>query len=164
VCTLGAKLLYDRVHRPRVWIKTAAYDPDLPIRGRYLSLRLEVPAEGFTLRSQPSLYLKDKDGKPLIQEFLGPDRADLALRDAQLVAIANADGEYWVNAGRPRNAQVAVINTHTAYFLPEHSVDPSRRPAGEELWIEATIPRKGPPRPIRLGVKKNGVLSPLPVQ
>lgn len=164
VCTLGAKLLYDRGHRPRVWIKAATYDPDLPIRGRYLSLRLEVPAEGFTLRSQPSLYLKDKDGKPLVQEFFGPNRADLVLRDGRLVAVANEEGEFWVNPGQQHNTQIAVVNTETAYFLPEHGIDPSRRPTGEELWIEATIARKGPPRPIRLGVKKDGVLTPLAEQ
>lgn len=41
-----------------------------------------------------------------------------------------------------------------AFFIPEHILDPSRRPEGQELWIEVTIPKKGPPRPIRLGVKK----------
>ena len=43
-----------------------------------------------------------------------------------------------------------------AFFIPEHVPDPSRRPAGEELWAEVTIPRSGPPRPIRLGVMKDG--------
>ena len=63
VCTLGAKLLYDRAHRPRIWVKSAIYDPNLPIRGKYLSLTVEAPAEGFTppyadhglRRSQPDL-------------------------------------------------------------------------------------------------------------
>ena len=31
----------------------------------------------------------------------------------------------------------------------------------EELWAEVTIPRTGPPRPIRLGVMKAGRLKPL---
>jgi hypothetical protein len=30
------------------------------------------------------------------------------------------------------------------------------------LWAEVTIPRKGPPRPIRLGVKRNGRIQPVP--
>lgn len=30
-----------------------------------------------------------------------------------------------------------------------------------QLWAEVTLPRKGPPRPIRLGVKKGGLLTPL---
>jgi hypothetical protein len=57
---------------------------------------------------------------------------------------------------------VANINGETAYFLPEHSTGPILHTSGEELWIEATIPRKGPPRPIRLGIKKDGVLTPWP--
>jgi hypothetical protein len=162
VCTLGAKLLYDRSHRPHVWIKVATYDPDLPIRGRYLSLNLEVPAEGFELRSQPSPYLKDKDGKPVIQEYSVPIRGDLVLRGDQLVGVANQNGEYAVNVRRRDEGLVAIFRAETTYFLPEHGIDPSRRKAGEELWIDATIPRKGPPRPIRLGIKKDGVLTPLP--
>src|SRR6201987_2988926 len=42
VCSLGAKLLYDRRTRPQAWFKTERYDPNLPIRGRYLSLQVEV--------------------------------------------------------------------------------------------------------------------------
>jgi hypothetical protein len=38
--------------------------------------------------------------------------------------------------------------------------DPSIRAPGEELWVEVTLPRRGPPRPIRLGVKKDGVMIP----
>jgi hypothetical protein len=38
--SLSGKLLYDRATCPRVWVKTAQWDPNLPIRGRYLALRL----------------------------------------------------------------------------------------------------------------------------
>ena len=41
VLSLSGKLLYDRSTCPRVWVKTARWDPSLPIRGRYLALRLE---------------------------------------------------------------------------------------------------------------------------
>jgi hypothetical protein len=54
-----------------------------------------------------------------------------------------------------------VLALPVAFFIPEHVLDPSRRPAGEELWVEVTVPGKGPPRPIRLGVKKDGALTPL---
>lgn len=33
---------------------------------------------------------------------------------------------------------------------------PTRLANGEELWVLATIPRKGPPRPNALGIKKAG--------
>lgn len=164
VCSLGAKLLYDRAYRPRVWIKVAPVDPDLPVRGRYLSLNLEVPAEGFSIRTVPSLYAKDKDGKPLMQEYTLPDRCDLVLRNGQLIAVANPEGKFWLRARQTDAGMMAVVSTQTAYFLPEHSPDPSRVRKGQELWVEATIPKKGPPRPVRLGVKEAGVLTPIAIQ
>ena len=95
VASLGGKLLYDRATRPREWVRVLPVDPDSPLRGRYVRLR-----------------------------------------------IADRDGQI-------------------AFFIPEHVPDPSIRAADEELWAEVTLPRKGAPRPIRLAVKKNGVLTPL---
>lgn len=157
VCTLGAKLLYDRAHRPRVWIKSAIYDPELPIRGKYLALSIEVPAEGFTSSMQSY-------GGTGSTEVFSPDRCNLVLRGDHLVAVANHDGEFWLNWGSIRQSGdglVVIINGETAYFLPEHGSGPLLHGRNEELWIEATIPRKGPPRPLRLGIKKDGVLTPL---
>ena len=45
VFSLTGKLLYDRATCPRIWVKTMPWDPNLPIRGRYLSLIL-APAAG----------------------------------------------------------------------------------------------------------------------
>jgi hypothetical protein len=57
---------------------------------------------------------------------------------------------------------VAVLDEPVAFFIPEHIPDPSRRPPGEQLWVEASIPKKGKPRPIILGVKKDdGPIAPL---
>src|SRR5438046_8009861 len=44
VASMGAKYAIDRVRFPRVWAETVAYDPDLPIRGRYLSVRVRGDA------------------------------------------------------------------------------------------------------------------------
>ena len=44
VASLAAKYAIDRARFPRVWAQTVAYDPDLPIRGRYLSVRVRVDA------------------------------------------------------------------------------------------------------------------------
>jgi hypothetical protein len=157
VCTLGAKLLYDRAHRPRIWIKSAIYDPNLPIRGRYLSLTIEVPAEGFTSRWQKLVYGNGSND----YEFFSPDHCNLVLRGNQLIAVANQDGEYYANVRRHGQDVVAQINNQSLYFVPEHADSTLLRKRGEELWFEATIPRKGPPRAIRLGIKKDGVLTPL---
>ena len=73
VCSLGAKLFYDRATRPRVWIQVATYDPNLPIRGRYLMFSLQLPGEGFAPRENPQPY-----SSPFF-----PDRCDLTMRTAR---------------------------------------------------------------------------------
>jgi hypothetical protein len=161
VCTLGVKLLYDRAHRPRLWIKVATYDPNLPIRGRYLAINLELPSEGFSSHMEPSLY--PMKGQPNMHEVFSAYRCDLVLRDRQLIAVANNDGEFFVNLRHQDDKLVATVSGDMAYFLPEHANIPFsfQHPNNEELWVEATVPRKGPPRPIRLGIKKDSVLTPL---
>ena len=49
VSSVAAKYFYQRASCPRVWTRTAAYDPSLVMRGRYLSLQLTVDP---TLRTQ----------------------------------------------------------------------------------------------------------------
>ena len=97
VLSLSGKLLYDRQTQPRVWVLTTQYDPNLPIRGRYLSLSL-VP----------------KPGAPFYP---------------------------------------AIAGKQVLFFVPETQQEFESRRAGAELWAEVTIPRKGPPRPIRLALK-----------
>jgi hypothetical protein len=164
VSSLGARLLYDRVHRPRIWVKVANYDPDLPIRGRYLSLNLEIPTEGIIISRSPQSYDKDKDGQPLYFEHPNPYRCDLVFQNGTLIAVGNELGNYglWVRqrAGQP---SVIVVDTRTPFFIPEHLETGAIR-AAQELWMEATIPRKGPPRPIRLAMKKDGVLMPFAIR
>jgi hypothetical protein len=153
VASLGAKMLYDRATRPRVWVHTAPLDPNLPIRGRYVALRLEVPARGIPAPAQ---------------RFM-PARVLLRLEDGQLVALPVPPDSRWNEGFEAQlrtvgGVEVADIREPLAFFIPEHAADPSRRQPGEELWVEVTVPRKGPPRPIRLGVKKGGVLTPLALE
>ena len=58
VLSLTGKLLYDRASRPRVWVKTRPWDPSLPIRGRYLALRLAPqPTDEFFDRTNEQSVL-----------------------------------------------------------------------------------------------------------
>ena len=111
VLSLSGKLLYDRASCPRVWVKTAQWDPNLPIRGRYLALRL------------------------------APEK------DAQ-----------WYSE---TNGQMVL------FFVPEHTLPfeniRGRRDA-PELWAEVTLPHRGPPRPIRLAIKKEGKMELLDIK
>ncbi len=141
VLSLGGKMLIDRSTMPRIWIKVAPYDPNLPIRARNVSLRVTAEARGF---SSGFVY----------------GTSQLSVEDGKLVARPTEDngGQMVSVSGDP---PFAAISEPIAYFIPEHVDDPSHRVAGEELWVEVTVPPKGPPRPIQLGVKKNGVLTPL---
>jgi hypothetical protein len=164
VASLGGKLLADRYTRPRVWARAAPVDPNLPIRGRYLSLEVEATiGEGLVLPSPENRRLPNGVVWSVWAQSVP---VTLSVRDAHLVADPPA-GSSPASSGvysrvRVWNSErVAVLEPPLAYFIPEHAADPSRRPAGEELWVEVTIPRRGAPRPIRLGVKKNGILTPL---
>jgi hypothetical protein len=159
VASLGAKLMLDRATRPRVWAKAAPVDPNLPIRGRYVSLRIEALV-GRGLTFPQSKTTTQPDGTrwtPLPQ----PVPVDLVVHDAGLVALPSAGSSRVYARASLTSQNVALIEPPLAYFIPEHVPDPSRRAPGEELWVEVTLPRRGPPRPIRLGIKKDGVLVPL---
>lgn len=157
VASLGAKLLYDRATLPRVWVLAAPYDPNLPIRGRYVSLQLVVEPRGIQ---------ETKPGPG----WQPPASVILGVEGGRLVAEANPQERGYVPSDlhvqpiqiQRRGEKLAVLDKPVAFFIPEHVPDPSRRPPGEELWVEATIPKKGAPRPIRLGVKKgDGPIVPL---
>ena len=166
VASLGAKLLYDRSTRPRVWARAAPFDPDLPIRGRYVSLQLEVEPVGISIPTEPvnrERRWESRDWWRRIPVILSAEGEKLvARRDPQVEEGAYAYGRDAVSF-RPRadRTPMAVLADPVLYFIPEHVPDPSRREPGEELWVEVTLPKKGPPRPIRLGVKKDGVLTPI---
>src|SRR5262245_52326259 len=155
VASLGAKLLYDRATVPRAWALTTPYDPNLPIRGRYISLQLVVEPRG----------LRETQPRSVSQQ---PQPVNLRVEGERLVAEATARPEDYDPSDLHlrfidrRGEKLTVLAEPVAFFIPEHIPDPSRRQGGEELWAEVTIPKKGLPRPIRLGVKKgDGPIVPL---
>lgn len=150
VAAVGAKYFYDRAHYPRVWVETVPYDPDLPIRGRYVSIAVLVDAERIVTPEADA-----DSGAPAM--FIGR----LQVKGDNLVAIEDDDGRHWVSS-RPCGAATCwQLAEPLAYFIPERVEDPSRRPAGETLWVEVTVPPSGAPRPIQLGVAKDGLITPL---
>ena len=157
VTGMAGKYLYDRTSRPRVWARVLPYDPDMPIRGRYVRLQLAMDTVGYPElppnSSEENLQWKSVWGTLHVIEEEGKLIARISTSEAdqaQEISIREIDGE-----------TMAVLVDRIVFFIPEHVPDPSRRKPGEQLWAEVTLPRKGPPRPIRLGVKKGGVLTPL---
>ena len=144
---VGGKLLYDRAALPRAWIETTGVDPDLPIRGRYVALNLVLPAVEQT--------------KIAASATLAYGRIEV--RDGRAVAILAGGEPTIVDVSHPlafvRNVGVAGARWQTlvpvAFFLPEHVRDPTLGRQPGELWVEATVPRYGAPRPVRLGLKRD---------
>jgi hypothetical protein len=157
VLSLAAKLLYDRATRPRVWALVESYDPDLPIRGRYLSERLRMPAEGFSYKQSSQPNANDW--------FLNREWAHLEIRDGQLIAGQQGDGPgEWMHLRKNVDGSlIAVSEEPVLVFISEKAQIPGPKP-GQETWVEVTLPAQGPPRPIRMGIKKDGVLTPLKLE
>jgi hypothetical protein len=137
VLTIAGKYAWDRDRLPRAWANTTPVDPNLPIRGRYVMLPLRIePAD--------------------VSSDWGTAR--LTVENDRLVAHPSQSGGLAIWR---RSPAIWVLSEPVAFFLPEHARDPSRLAPGEELWVEVSVPQNGPPRPVRLGVKKDGVLRPL---
>jgi hypothetical protein len=153
VCTLGAKLLIDRATRPRIWIQTVSYDPDLPIRGRYVALRGRMDTD----------VPPPPQSDPQNRIWYPAAKVRLEVRDGKLFGVRDENGTVEMSWIRDRTGNwVAITNESSLFFIAEHAKDPSFRRTGEQLWFEATIPKKGPPRPIQLAVSKpDGTFSPL---
>jgi hypothetical protein len=81
-----------------------------------------------------------------------------------LEGVLADDGPLRVRLDSTATGLVASLDDPVAFFIPEHIPDPSIRPTGEELWAEVTIPRRGPPRPIRLAIRRAGTLVPLEIR
>ena len=152
VASLAGKYAINRARLPRVWVQTVAYDPSLPIQGRYMRVRLRVAAEGAY-------------GSP--GNFRGEMR-DVTLNVSEGHLVANpSDQPTGLHAGPwtiNRGEKVTVLIEPVAFFLPEHAVDPSLHSAGEELWVEVTVPKTGPPRPIQLAIKRGESFTPLSIK
>src|ERR1039458_5729471 len=114
VLSVAGKYALDRERLPRVWAMAAQVDPSLPVRGRYVSLRLqvEVPPDAGQWTS-----------------------ARLSAVDGRLVATADPTGALHImpavvrTAAEPIGTQWVLVE-RVAFFIPEHVPDPSRRPPG----------------------------------
>ena len=154
VLSLGAKLLYDRAVRPRTWARTENFDPDLPIRGRYLALTLRVIPEGFSY--QPASQPGASDW------WINRQWGYLSARKNQLVASAQGPGPgMWIHVQKsPSGEIIARTEEPVLVFVPEtFQMPPLHR--GDEFWVEVTLPAKGPPRPIHLAINNANGFTPL---
>jgi hypothetical protein len=192
VCSIATKYLYQRSTCPRVWVRVVPYDPETMMRGRYLSARLPVDGCQSTLPSAEDMVMpRDPNGVPTGKKFtirnglVSPPqfRARLKVEDNRLlvVRVPDSDGSYvgqWVDAESGSSCDAMLLQELVSFYLPEHAKDPTPIRQGHwdtqqkkwipdpntpELWMEVTVPPNGPPRPIQLALKENGVWKPIPL-
>jgi len=180
VTSIAAKYLFERWRCPRVWTRAAAFDPQLPMRGRYLSLRLTVDGCQSTLPSaKRGIFPRDYSGalKPGLY-ILGSQpvdfRANLKVQNNRLIAVRPEGQEFAGQEDSSMGEEVSAppgtpcdrlrLQSPVAFYVAERAQSPLPLKPGQELWIEVTVPPKGPPRPIQLALKQEGAWKPLAFQ
>jgi hypothetical protein len=173
VNSIAAKYLYQRWRCPRVWTRVFAYDPDLVMRGRYLSLQLQVDGCQSTLPNAGQAGFPRNPNGAAVE---GPYSirsgvpvqfsASLKVEDNRLLAIPIPDQEnsvsgQWVSAGPDSGCGQMRLQQPADFFIADTAKAPLPVQKDQELWIEVTVPPKGPPRPLALALKENGVWKPL---
>jgi len=172
VSSIAAKYLYQRWTCPRVWTTVAAFDPEAPMRGRYIQTQLVVNGCQSTLPSaKAAQFPRDFSGAVQPGPFSLRNmpvvfQANLKVENNKLIALRVEDDE----TGREGQEVSAVpggpcdqmhLRVPTNFYIAEHASSPLPLKKGQELWIEVTLPPKGPPRPIQMALKDNGVWKPL---
>jgi hypothetical protein len=176
VSSVAGKYLYERWHCPRVWTRTAVYDPSLLMRGRYLSLHLDVDGCQSTLPSAKlAQFPRNVDGVPQPNGFSifapRPVRFQAALKveGNRLLAIRlqnprNSSDGIMVLADPGARCEEMRLETPVDFYIAEHAPASAALKPGQELWIEVTVPPTGPPRPIQLALKEGTTWTPLAFQ
>jgi hypothetical protein len=173
VSSAAAIYLYQRWTSPRVWTRTMVYDPEMLMRGRYVSVQLIVDGCQSTLPSgEQAIMPRDKDGIPAGKTYsirsTGPVHfsARLKVEGSRLEAIripesdTRSDGQM-VSAWPGLTCADMRLEAPVDLFIGEHAANRVQIPPGQELWVEVTVPRRGPPRPIQLALKDGKSWKPL---
>ncbi len=172
VSLIAAKYLFQRWTCPRVWTRATAYDPQLPMRGRYLSLQLAVDGCKSTLPSaKEATFLRDVNGAIRPGPFtLRPQpvyfNADLKVENNKLEAMRIQDPNIQ-SAGQLVAAMPAAhcedmrLEAPVNFYIADTARSPLLLKSNQELWVEITVPPKGPPRPLQMALKQDGAWKPL---
>jgi len=155
VLSIAAKYEWERHSCPRVWTRTTQFDPEQPIRGRYLALTLHASACGLPAGKDGDEFVRVPKGEwrgiPAQKWTVLPAARDGKL--APVVADEMKPGEtqeLTLSPGLP--CDFAVLTGPVDFFIAENAKQPFPLAKGEELWAEVTVPPAGPPRPIRLAI------------
>jgi hypothetical protein len=163
VSSIAAKYLYQRWTCPRVWTRAVAYDPELVMRGRYLSIQLHIDACGINLPFARDRSFDLQDGRAYFDpdgdgSVTGQLPVIVGARNGKLVAERLADTkdlhssqDLVIRKSAP--CSDATLWMPVDFYLSESAKSPFPLTKDEELWVEVTVPPKGPPRPLGMATK-----------
>jgi len=165
VLSVAGKFYYERHTRPRVWVRATQYDPELPIRGRYMDLRLV--ADSCALPHDKQHF---DGGYPIDKEDRSPGSWDwkvtataqdgkLILKDDEYTRPPSEVGDVYSRENEPCDR--ATFTPGLEFFIPDTARRAVVPKPGQELWVEVTVPASGPPRPIQLAVSDSTGFHPL---
>ena len=174
VASVGAQYLYQRWTCQRVWARAVAPDSRPAVTGRYLNLQLVVDGCKSALPSAKSAeFPRDINGAAVQGRFglrAGTIfRANLKVESNRLMAINVAvdeterEGQQVMALPGTPCEQMRLFQP-VPFYVAENAIDPSRLSAGQELWMEVTVPSTGPPRPLQLALKDNGAWKTIAIQ
>jgi len=161
VSSIAGKYLYERMTRPRVWVRVAQFDPNLPMRGRYMAMSAEVDACGLTRNKESSVepYWGGPQGKTeymswhwnVITKARG---GKLVVEDAS--NLMPQEVVQSVDLSGAQSCDRVRLSPGIDFFISDTANPPFPSKPGQELWAEVTVPAVGPPRPIQLAMSENG--------
>jgi hypothetical protein len=165
VLSVAGKYWWERMNCPRVWVKAAQYDPNMPLRGRYLELQLAVNACSLPRdKARFDQGYQDATGRQTPGYWtwnvvLAAEDGQLMPRVADRQQVEKDGGSVMHRENQP--CESAPLSSETNFFIPDTAKRPFPLAKGQVLWVEVTVPPSGPPRPIQLAVSSAAGWQPL---
>jgi hypothetical protein len=161
VLSIAGKYFYERKVCPRVWVRTAQFDPSLPLRGRYLALRLGADSCALPHGQENFVRGMGPNSKGLWSWRVKPEAREGKLVGMPVGRDARPEKTEQLTQLGDRPCNQAVLSEGAEYFIGDRAKSPFPLKPGRELWVEVTVPASGPPRPIQLAISDEDGFRPL---
>jgi hypothetical protein len=174
VLSTAGKYLWERHTCPAVWsrvelfnqdrLQVMARDPD----DRYMEVQLLADACGLPARTpeeESDINLAEEERGIYERHPVRKDRVRTIARDGKLMveeaetpAVHDGQQMYW-DLRRPcTEARLLEI---VKFYVPSAEAMPTQLKSGDSVWALVTVPKQGPPRPIKLAVSDATGFHPL---
>jgi hypothetical protein len=173
VSSVAAKYFYERWTSPHVWTRGVIFGSQSTMGGRYFPITLKANGCGHMPPPGPTVILEKQFNFGAEDEEIAlyppPYQAKLRVSNNNLTAAWLPDDErsgteVEVDYSQGGRCDVLLLVQPVPFYIPKRVEGRLSLRPGQELWIEVTLPPKGPPRPIQLALKDNGAWKPLAFQ